>query len=108
MKKSTIKISSELKQEIEYYLSKSKDNTKFDEFVDYKLKQGLQDLILETVSKLEHSKRCGHLGKMVVRRVYKVLAEKDEYLICEKCSKDKIFDGFLEEEKIQWGDWNPN
>ena len=108
MKKETVnvEIPDLLKKEIEYYIKKNKVFSDFQEFLIYQLNIGLQNEILGTKSKLEHSYRCHDFNQKIVRRVYDDSSGKSEYFLCEEHRKDPVFDRYAFEENITWGDWD--
>lgn len=104
-KLTTINIPTLLKKEIEYYLNKTKRFKDFEDFLDFHLNHGLYDEILQSMKKEKKSNRCGDMNPKTVRRVYKILDEKEEFFICDEHKKESAFDKYESEESIQWGDW---
>ena len=101
----TVKIPSSLKDEIRHYRKKNHSKGTFNKFVIAELEDALQNQILKSVSKLEHSYRCKDANPKTKRLTFTVMDKTDEYFICEECSKQKEFQNMDSEETVQWGDF---
>lgn len=101
----TIKIPSSLKEEIQHYRKKNRSSGTFNKFVIAELEDALQNQILKSVSKLEHSYRCRDANPKTKRLTFTVVGKTDEYFVCEECSKQSEFHNMDSEETVQWGDF---
>ncbi len=103
----TIKIPLSLKEEIQYYRKKNHSKGSFNKFVISELEDSLQNEILHSVSKLEHSYRCKDGNPKTKRLTFTVMNQTDEYFLCENCVKEPEFRNVDSEETVKWGDFKP-
>ena len=104
----TVKIPTSLKEEIQYYRKKNKAIEPFNKFVIAQLEDGLQDQILKSMAKLEHSYRCKDANPKTKRLVFTVVGKTSEYFVCDKCAKRPEFGNMDSEEDIVWEILKPN
>ena len=101
----TIKVPSALKEEIQYYRKKNHANDPFNKFVIAQLEDALQDQILKSMARLEHSYMCKDANLKTRRLTFTVMGKTSEYFVCEECAKLHIFQNMDSEESIKWGDF---
>ena len=101
----TIKIPSSLKEEIQYYRKKNSVKDSFNKFVIAELEDALQDQILQSMARLEHSYMCKDTNLKIKRLTFTVMGKTSEYFVCEECTKLHIFQNMDSEETVKWGDF---
>ncbi len=101
----TIKISSELREEIQHYRKKNDSKGLFSKFVIDELEDALQNQILKSVSRLENAYRCKDSDPKTRRLTFTVMDKTDEYFLCENCAKLPEFQNMDSEESVVWGDF---
>ena len=104
----TIKIPSYLKKEIQYYRKKNSAKDSFNKFVITQLEDALQDEILQSMARLEHSYMCKDANLKTKRLTFTVMNKTSEYFVCEECAKLHIFQNMDSEETVKWGDFRQN
>ena len=101
----TIKIPSSIKEEIQYYRKKNSEKDSFNKFVIAHLEDALQDQILKSIARLEHSYMCKDSNLKTKRLTFLVMNQTSEYFVCEECAKLHIFQNMDSEESVKWGDF---
>ncbi len=101
----TIKIPSSLKEEIQYYRKKNSAKDSFNKFVIAELEDALQDQILQSMARLEHSYMCKDPNLKTRRLTFTVMGKTSEYFVCEECAKLPAFQNMDSEEIVKWGDF---
>lgn len=101
----TIKIPSSLKEEIQYYRKKNSAKDSFNKFVIAQLEDALQDQILQSMARLEHSYMCKDANLKIRRLTFTVMGKISEYFVCEECAKLPAFQNMDSEETVKWGDF---
>ncbi len=105
VKFTTVKIPIPLKEEIQYYRKKNSAKDSFNKFVIAQLEDALQDQILQSMARLEHSYMCKDTNLKTKRLTFTVMGKTSEYFVCEECAKLPAFQNMDSEEIVKWGDF---